>query len=149
MQRSHRHQEQERWTIFFMTQPPSCLSRINLANCRMFPFELARGTQKPVWWTTESGSVLAHCLLPVRGGAPVLQPVETGKGLLLYSGELWDIERGSSDTIALCERVESLGLKGAVARSQGMWALVTVNPRRKELSFCTDMFGEQPLHYAV
>jgi len=129
----------------FVTTDPAILARQSaVERCLQ-----RRGTEKPVWCTTESGSVLAHCLLPVRGGAPVPQPIETGKGLLLYSGELWDIEKGSSDTIALCERIESLGLKGAVARSQGMWALVTVNPRRKKISFCTDMFGEQPLHYAV
>jgi len=108
-----------------------------------------RGTEKPVWRTTESGCVLAHCLLPVRGEAPVLQPTQTGEGLLLYSGELWNVESGRSDTIALGERIERLGLKGAVARSQGMWALVTVNQRRKEIAFCTDVLGEQPLHYAV
>jgi asparagine synthetase B (glutamine-hydrolysing) len=108
-----------------------------------------RGTEKVVWQSTEGWCVAAHCLLPVRGKAPVLQPLEVGNRFLLYSGELWDVESGCSDTMALADRIVRLGLKRTVARSQGMWALVLVDPDQEEISFCTDPMGEQPLHYGV
>lgn len=92
---------------------------------------------------------MAHCLLPVRGKSPVLQPVETSQGSLLFSGELWDIDSGQSDTIAFGERIERFGFRRAVERSRGMWALVLVNSHRREMAFCTDVLGEQPLHYAL
>jgi asparagine synthase (glutamine-hydrolysing) len=130
--------------IFATTDPAMLARKAMVERCLE-----RRGTEKPVWRTTKSGCVLAHCLLPVRGNAPVLQPAETSEGLLLYSGELWDVERGRSDTIAFGERIERLGLERAVTRSRGMWALVLVNPRRKEIAFCTDVLGEQPLHYGV
>ena len=107
-----------------------------------------RGTEKVVWQSTESGCVLAHCLLPVRGKTPVMQPLQVGEGFLLYSGELWDVERGRSDSIELADRIGTLGFKRAIERSR-MWALVVVDPHRQEISFCTDVMGEQPLHYAV
>jgi asparagine synthase (glutamine-hydrolysing) len=130
--------------IFATTDPALLVHQAQVERCLE-----RRGTEKPVWRTTESGSVLAHCLLPVRGEAPILQPVETSQGLLLYSGELWNIDSGHSDTIAFGERIERVGLRRAVARSQGMWALVMVNPHRREIAFCTDVLGEQPLHYAI
>jgi len=109
-----------------------------------------RGTEKVVWQSTESGCLLAHCLLPIRGNAPVLQPLDVGDGrLLLYSGELWDVESGRSDSIELANRIGAFGIKRTIVRSQGMWALVMVDRRRQEVSFCTDVMGEQPLHYAA
>jgi asparagine synthase (glutamine-hydrolysing) len=130
--------------IFATTDPAILVHQAMVERCLE-----RRGTEKPIWRTTESGCVLAHCLLPIRGEAPVLQPAQAGERLLLYTGELWDVEGGRSDTIVWAKRIERFGLKGAITRSQGMWALVTVNPRRKEIAFCTDMLGEQPLHYAV
>ena len=108
-----------------------------------------RGTEKPIWRTTASGMVLAHCLLPVRGEAPVLQPIETDQGFLVYSGELWDVEPGLSDTVALAERLERFGLRRTIATIQGMWALVLISQHHRKIAFCTDVLGEQPLHYAV
>jgi asparagine synthetase B (glutamine-hydrolysing) len=108
-----------------------------------------RGTETVVWRSTDSGCVLAHCLLPVRGKAPVLQPLDLDDGFLLYSGELWDVGGGRSDSIELADRIGAFGLKRAVERSRGMWALVMVDRRRREMSFCTDVMGEQPLHYGV
>src|SRR5947209_13772406 len=99
--------------IFATTDPGLLAHRALVERCLE-----RRGTEKPVWRTTESGCVLAHCLLPVRGETPVLQPAQTGERLLLYSGELWDVESGRSDTIAWGERIGRLGLKAAVARSQ-------------------------------
>src|SRR5260221_2312096 len=42
-----------------------------------------------------------------------------------------------------------LGDTLTIARSRGMWALVMVHPHRQEIAFCTDVMGEQPLHYTV
>src|ERR1700727_2340106 len=129
----------------FATTDPSLLAQQPLVDRCL----ARRGTEKPVWRMAEGGCVLAHCLLPVRGRSPVLQPVETSRGFLLFSGELWDIANGQSDTIAFGERIERLGFRRAVERSRGMWALVLVNPHRREIAFCTDVLGEQPLHYAL
>ena len=79
-----------------------------------------RGTQEVVWEQTSSGSVAAHCLLPVRGSSPVFQPIPIDGKILLYSGELWDVEQGKSDTIELLDRIRKLGFKKAIKRSQGM-----------------------------
>ena len=37
------------------------------------------------------GAVLGHSLLPIRGRTPRHQPAEGRRGVLAFTGELWDV----------------------------------------------------------
>jgi asparagine synthase (glutamine-hydrolysing) len=107
-----------------------------------------RGTEGVRWHQGPNGNWYAHSLLPVRGYRPVLQPLVDAHGVVLFSGEIWDVEAGQSDTFFLLDQLRHGGFH-RLSALHGTWAVISWSAHTDTLAFATDRFGEQPLHYAV
>ncbi len=92
------------------------------------------------------------------------QPMISGSGrhILVFNGEIYnyrqirsDLERqgirfrGSSDTEVLLEAAEKWGLKTALQKSVGMFALAMWDSESETLYLARDRLGEKPLYYGV
>jgi asparagine synthetase B (glutamine-hydrolysing) len=108
-----------------------------------------RGTEAPRWHEAEGGYVFAHSLLPVRGRSPFWQPYVDRERVLLFTGELWDVPAGASDTRHLLAQLASEPFACVCRKRNGIWALLYWQRRRNVVWFSTDRIGEQPLHYAL
>lgn len=82
--------------------------------------------------------------------------------VMVYNGELYNTEelrasieravgarnwRGHSDTEVLLEAIAVWGLKEALGRAVGMFALAVWDGRERSLSLARDRIGEKPLYY--
>lgn len=118
------------------------LDRLERILCR-------RGTEPVRWHQGPNGYWYGHCLLPLRGPTPLSQPIVDSNGVFLFTGELWDLDRGESDTLVLLDRYRAVGFNHLAEAIHGTWAAAVWDSRGDSLRFGTDRFGEQPLHYAV
>ncbi|HEX8692864.1 MAG TPA: asparagine synthase (glutamine-hydrolyzing) [Longimicrobium sp.] len=115
------------------------------------------------WADAEAGVALAHRRLSVVDLSPLgHQPMRSacGRWVLTYNGEIYDhadlrreLEgrgrafRGRSDTEVLVEAVAEWGLRGALERCNGMFALAAWDRRNRVLYLARDRAGEKPLYY--
>jgi asparagine synthase (glutamine-hydrolysing) len=95
------------------------------------------------------------------GAQPMLS--RSGRYVIIYNGEIYNFGtlrmelerdaptkwRGTSDTEVLIELIDRVGLKQALLRANGMFALAVWDRKEKTLSLARDRFGEKPLFYAV
>ena len=83
-----------------------------------------------------------------------------GRYVLVYNGEIYNHQplradlaaagypfRGSSDTEVLTAAVQHWGLRAALDKANGMFALAVWDRRERTLSLARDRFGEKPLYY--
>jgi len=120
-----------------------------------------------VWLDPEAGIGLAHRRLAIvdltaAGHQPMLS--RDGRYVLSFNGEIYnhaairaELEaaghapegswRGHSDTETLLQAIASWGLKGALEKSVGMFAISLWDRRRRVLGLARDRFGEKPLYY--
>jgi asparagine synthase (glutamine-hydrolysing) len=102
-------------------------------------------------------SVLGATRLSIRGGAAGDQPLRTGRGLLVFNGEIYNsaelvkdlawhgvVVDGSSDTAIVAGLLDVYGLS-AVDRLNGMYALAWDDGER--VSLARDPAGIKPLYY--
>jgi asparagine synthase (glutamine-hydrolysing) len=90
------------------------------------------------------------------------QPMATSDGrfVLAYNGEIYNFGdlrrelasrgvrfRGSSDTEVLLTGIQVWGLKSALQRCNGMFALAVWDRVQRRLQLARDRFGEKPLYY--
>jgi asparagine synthase (glutamine-hydrolysing) len=115
------------------------------------------------WFDPEAGVALGHRRLSildlsVAGSQPMVSP--SGRYVLTYNGEIYNWRelrrqeeqfgarwRGHSDTevfLALCDRV---GIREAVRRSSGMFAMGIWDTNERRLTLVRDRVGEKPLYY--
>lgn len=127
-----------------------------------------RGPDDSGYWSDgESGVVLGHRRLAVvdltvEGHQPMVSP--TGRYVLVYNGEIYNHQelrhllalqskepnwRGHSDTETLLAAIDSWGLRTALERSTGMFALALWDRHDRTLSFARDRMGEKPLYYGL
>lgn len=119
------------------------------------------------WIDPEAGIGLGHRRLAIVDLSPAgHQPMHSADGrfVLIYNGEIYnhpDIRRelervgavpdggwrGHSDTEVLLQAIVTWGLKPAIERSVGMFALALWDRRERKLSLARDRFGEKPLYY--
>src|SRR2546423_3141133 len=125
-----------------------------------------RGPDDSGYWSdSDAGIVLGHRRLAIvdltaEGHQPMISP--SGRYVLVYNGEIYDhaklrqsLElraapprwRGHSDTETLLAAIDSWGLRGALERSTGMFALALWDRHDRTLSFARDRMGEKPLYY--
>jgi asparagine synthase (glutamine-hydrolysing) len=118
-----------------------------------------------VWADTGLGVVLGHRRLSIlelteAGAQPMVS--SSGRYVLSFNGEIYNHDRlrraldhhgwagtwrGHSDTEALVEAIDGLGLDAALELAEGMFAFALLDRRKGELVLCRDRFGEKPLYY--
>ena len=95
------------------------------------------------------------------GAQPMLS--RSGRYVITYNGEIYNFGtlrselerdaptkwRGTSDTEVLIELIDRVGLREALKRANGMFALAVWDRKDKVLFLARDRFGEKPLFYAV
>lgn len=115
------------------------------------------------WTDPETGVGFSHRRLSIldlsEHGA---QPMESADGryVITYNGEIYNHEelaadlrsggvrlRGHSDTEILLETVARYGLRHALERVDGMFAIGLWDRRDRVLSLARDRMGEKPLYY--
>ncbi len=116
-----------------------------------------------VWTDPDRGVGLGHRRLSIvdvseAGHQPMVSA--DGRWVLVLNGEVYDHDdhrrfladrgvafRGHSDTEVLLELIAALGLDGALARVEGMFALAVWDRHDRVLSLARDRVGEKPLYY--
>ena len=118
------------------------------------------------WSDPEAGVGFAHRRLSIVDLSPAgHQPMASkdGRWVLSYNGEIYnhaalraELEaagaaggpwRGHSDTETLLECIAAWGLKAALQKAVGMFALALWDRRDRILHLARDRFGEKPLYY--
>lgn len=117
------------------------------------------------WVDQEAGFAAGHRRLSIidlsaAGHQPMLSA--DGRFILTYNGEIYNHEamraelesqgaaplwKGHSDTEVLLAAIVHWGLKQALLRTRGMFALALWDRERRELSLARDRVGEKPLYY--
>ncbi|MCA1653697.1 MAG: asparagine synthase (glutamine-hydrolyzing) [Sphingomicrobium sp.] len=117
-----------------------------------------------IWSDAEAGIGLASRRLAIVDLSPMgHQPMASADGrfVISYNGEIYNHRairaeldgerttawRGHSDTETLVEAIAAWGLRGALDRAVGMFALALWDRRERTLMLARDRFGEKPLYY--
>lgn len=119
------------------------------------------------WVDTEAEVALAHRRLSIVDLSPAgHQPMESAskRSVIGFNGEIYNCEelraalkadghsprwRGHSDTELLLEAAEAWGIKTALERSVGMFALALYDKAERRLYLARDRIGEKPLYYGT
>lgn len=117
------------------------------------------------WCDPAAGIALGHRRLAIVDTSPAgHQPMISGDGrfVLAFNGEIYnhlDLRaelgaagaapswRGHSDTETLLAAISRWGLKEALRKAAGMFALALWDRHRRELHLARDRLGEKPLYY--
>jgi asparagine synthase (glutamine-hydrolysing) len=117
------------------------------------------------WIDAELNVALGHRRLSIldlsaQGHQPMLS--RSGRFVMAYNGEIYnfqdlrsDIEaaaggwswRGHSDTEVLLAAMETWGVRSAIERTVGMFAIAVWDRQGRELWLARDRIGEKPLYY--
>ena len=118
------------------------------------------------WIDIDEGIALGHRRLSIldlsqAGHQPMSSP--NGRYVVAFNGELYnhlnirsEIEhqlknkiswRGHSDTETLAFAIEQFGIKKALQKFTGMFAIAIWNKVEKKLTLARDRFGEKPMYY--
>lgn len=122
-----------------------------------------------LWQDSEAGVHLGHRRLSIVDLSPSgHQPMAShnGRYILVFNGEIYNHEAlrsevqaagggpgvgkswcGHSDTETLLEAVALWGLKRALEKGVGMFALALWDRQERQLHLARDRFGEKPLYY--
>lgn len=118
-----------------------------------------------VWTSAEHGIALAHRRLSIIDTSPAgHQPMLSADGryVIAYNGEIYNFAelrdelasqghapawRGHSDTEVLLAAISAFGLKAALERCVGMFALALWDRHERGLQLARDRLGEKPLYY--
>jgi asparagine synthase (glutamine-hydrolysing) len=118
-----------------------------------------------IWLDPDAGVAFAHRRLAIVDlSAAGDQPMEScsGRYVTIYNGEIYnhlDLRRqleeegfgcdwrGHSDTETLLAAIDAWGVRGALERSIGMFALALWDRRDRALILARDRLGEKPLYY--
>lgn len=116
------------------------------------------------WVAPEWGPVLGHARLPMQelteaDAQPMTSPC--GRYVLVLNGGIynhWELRerlgsdrrwRGRSDTETMLECIAAWGLRGALERVNGVFALALWDTLERRLSLARDRLGEKPLYWGL
>lgn len=115
------------------------------------------------WVDARAGIAFGHRRLAIIDLSPTgHQPMVSASGryVLAYNGEIYNHRelrtelaalgvkfRGASDTEVLVEAIDRWGVRGALERLNGMFALAVWNRDERRLVLARDRLGEKPLYY--
>ena len=115
-----------------------------------------------VWLDEAAGVALGHRRLSIIDLSPAgHQPMVSASGryVIVFNGEIYNYQelraqldagqqwRGHSDTEILLAAVEAWGLKRALQKCVGMFALALWDREERVLELARDRMGEKPLYY--
>ena len=120
-----------------------------------------------VWIDSENGIGLGHRRLSIidrtsSGAQPMIS--SSGRYVIAFNGEIYNFLeikenltrlnlaprwRGNSDTEVLLAAIEAWGLKEAIKKVVGMFAISLWDRHNYELSLIRDRVGEKPLYYCL
>ncbi len=118
-----------------------------------------------IWASDDRRVTLLHRRLSIVDLSPLgHQPMEavSGRYVLAYNGEIYDhlairaeLEaagtapawRGHSDTETLLAAIDAWGVRRAIERATGMFAIALWDRKDRTLTLARDRFGEKPLYY--
>lgn len=142
-------------------------ANLRLSARRMSDSMVHRGPDDSGLWVDEGeGIALSHRRLSIRdvseaGHQPMMS--YSGNYILAFNGEIYNHEairleleavgrappwRGHSDTETLLAAVEAWGLKRAIQRCNGMFAVALWNRQESTLTLTRDRMGEKPIYLA-
>jgi asparagine synthase (glutamine-hydrolysing) len=118
-----------------------------------------------LWIDDRADIALAHRRLSIvdlspAGHQPMLSA--SGRFVLVFNGEIYNCEelratlaregrapawRGHSDTEVLLEAAAAWGIRPALERATGMFALALFDRQERRLTLARDRLGEKPLYY--
>lgn len=119
------------------------------------------------WADREAGIALAHRRLSILDLSPAgHQPMLSGSGrtVIAFNGEIYNFAdirraleetghrpqwRGHSDTEVLVEAIERWGVRNALKRAAGMFALAVYDRETRVVTLARDRIGEKPLYYGT
>lgn len=120
-----------------------------------------------VWTDPAAGIAIAHRRLAILDLSPAgHQPMLSGSSrhVLAFNGEIYNYTeirqaleetghrpqwRGHSDTEVLLEAIERWGVRNALKRACGMFALAVYDRETRVLTLARDRIGEKPLYYGT
>lgn len=114
-----------------------------------------------IWQDKANGLVLIHRRLAILDLSPAgHQPMHSSRKryAIVFNGEIYNhLElrqrlptlnwRGNSDTETLLACIEHWGIKTALQRTIGMFAIVVWDKQQQQLTLARDRIGEKPLYY--
>ncbi len=116
-----------------------------------------------VWVNPEKGLALAHCRLAIIDLTPTgKQPMHSSSGrfVIIYNGEVYNFSsiqkelinlghqfKGHSDTEVILAAFEEWGIKLAVSKFIGMFAIAVWDNELEELVLIRDRLGVKPLYF--
>lgn len=118
-----------------------------------------------VWLDDAAAVALGHRRLAILDLSPAgAQPMHSAsrRFVIVFNGEIYNhldlrkaleaenrspIWRGHADTETLLAAIEAWGLREALIRSRGMFALALWDRQQRRLSLARDRMGEKPLYY--
>jgi asparagine synthase (glutamine-hydrolysing) len=120
-----------------------------------------------VWIDARCAVAFGHSRLAIidlssHGAQPMVS--HSGRYVLVYNGEIYNHQeiraeldaagrtvpwRGHSDTETALAAIERWGLRAALPRLNGMFALALWDREERQLHLARDRFGEKPLYYAL
>lgn len=144
------------------TQAPVTPDLLRRMSDRIIP----RGPDSSGEWIDDEGRIgLAHRRLAIIDLTEAgHQPMHSacGRYTITYNGEIYNFEdirtelttagkaqpwKGHSDTEVLLAAISAWGLRAALEKAAGMFALALWDRKERQLTLARDRFGEKPLYY--
>lgn len=151
--------------VGFLGREPGPKSAEQIAHCMASAIAHRGPDDEGIWTDPNAGICMAQRRLAIvdlspSGHQPMLS--DDGRFVIVFNGEIYNHEalrslleleapqrwRGHSDTEVLLVAIARWGLRAALEKCVGMFAIAVWDQKNKTLSLARDRIGEKPLYYA-